>query len=227
MFLEVEASTVAWDAQGHFKFLTCKPCCALCIIPLTHFALPTPSYTFSDLKRKMVATAETANYSIQLDDLTPNNLGVLRRINNVVLPAQYSDAWYKDSLNVGQLVKLAYFNDIPVGAIRCGLETPSLTKGSSNGTDSSAAVAKIYIMTFAVLAPYRGYGVGKKLIEHILEQAETMFVKEVYCHVWVENEDAMRWYENVAGFAKGEFVAGYYKRMTPPGDAYVFRKKIE
>lgn len=48
----------------------------------------------------------TARFRISLDDLTPNNLGVLRRINSVVLPTTYSDTWYKDSLKVGELAKL-------------------------------------------------------------------------------------------------------------------------
>ncbi|KAK9457500.1 acyl-CoA N-acyltransferase [Dipodascopsis uninucleata] len=157
-----------------------------------------------------------AKYSIVLDDLTPNNLGILRKINTVVLPTSYSDAWYKESLTVGELVKLAYFNEIPIGAIRCSLETPPSHKENT----------KIYIMTLAVLSPYRNYGIGRKLVEHILEQAKIMFVKEVYCHVWVENEDALAWYERL-GFAKGELIKGYYRKMEPAGDAYILRKAIE
>jgi hypothetical protein len=47
-----------------------------------------------------------SRHPVQLDDLTANNLGVLKRINSVVLPTNYGEAWYKDSLNVGQLAKL-------------------------------------------------------------------------------------------------------------------------
>ncbi|KAK7206311.1 acyl-CoA N-acyltransferase [Myxozyma melibiosi] len=154
-----------------------------------------------------------SNYRISLDDLTPNNLGVLQRINSVVLPTSYSDKWYKESLTVGELAKLAFFNEVPVGAIRCALET---SKESS----------KIYIMTLAVLAAYRRYGIGRKLVEHILEYAKSSQVKEVYCHVWVENEEAMAWYAH-QGFERGEFLKGYYRKMEPAGDAYIFRKVIE
>ncbi|KAK9480509.1 acyl-CoA N-acyltransferase [Lipomyces japonicus] len=150
---------------------------------------------------------------IELDDLTANNLGILRRINSVVLPTTYGDAWYKESLAVGQLVKLAYFNDIPVGAIRCASET-------RNGQ------ASIYIMTLAVLAPYRRYGVGKQLIQHIEEEAKRTYVKEVYAHVWVENGEALSWYQKV-GFEQAELVEGYYRKMNPPGNAFVVRKRIE
>ncbi|KAJ8099779.1 acyl-CoA N-acyltransferase [Lipomyces tetrasporus] len=156
------------------------------------------------------------NIKVALDDLTVNNIGVLRRINNVVLPTSYSDSWYKDSLTVGELAKLAYFNDIPVGAIRCSLETPPNHKDHT----------RIYIMTLAVLSPYRGYGIGRKLVDHILEYAKKIFVKEVYCHVWVENEDALSWYQHI-GFDKGELVPGYYKKMIPAGDAYILKKSLE
>lgn len=47
-----------------------------------------------------------SRHPVQLDDLTANNLGVLKRINSVVLPTNYGETWYKDSLNVGQLAKL-------------------------------------------------------------------------------------------------------------------------
>ncbi|KAK9459324.1 acyl-CoA N-acyltransferase [Lipomyces oligophaga] len=151
---------------------------------------------------------------IELDDLTANNLGVLRKINSVVLPTKYSDAWYKESLTVGELAKLAYFNEIPVGAIRCALETKNDQK------------TKIYIMTVAVLAPYRGYGIGRRLIDHIIEYAKTVFVKEVYCHVWTRNDEALQWYLKL-GFEKGVLVKEYYKKMDPPEDAYLLRLRIQ
>ncbi|KAK9468298.1 acyl-CoA N-acyltransferase [Lipomyces arxii] len=153
---------------------------------------------------------------IELDDITPNNIGVLRRINSVVLPTSYSDSWYKDTLTVGELAKFAFFNEIPVGAIRCSLETPPSHKEET----------KIYIMTLAVLSPYREYGIGTKLLEHIIEQAKKMYVKEVYCHVWTENTDALEWY-NRRGFEQGELVKGYYKKMDPARDAYIVHKKVE
>ncbi|KAK9474226.1 acyl-CoA N-acyltransferase [Dipodascopsis tothii] len=162
-----------------------------------------------------------AKYNISLDDLTPNNLQVLRRINSVVLPLPYSDAWYKESLTVGPLVKLAFFNEIPVGAIRCSLVVPQ---------KHNVGESKIYIMTLAVLAPYRRYGIGKQLVDYIINDVvkleEMAFVKEVYCHVWVENTDALEWYVKTAGFEKGEVVPGYYKKMDPPGDAVVLRKRV-
>jgi ribosomal protein S18 acetylase RimI-like enzyme len=153
---------------------------------------------------------------IQLDDLTRNNLGVLRRINSVVLPATYSDKWYEESLSMGELAKLAFYDDLPVGAIRCSLETPQ----------KQTAPTRIYIMTLAVLAPYRGYGIGTLLLNHVIEQAKSMYLHEISVHVWVDNEDeVVEWYEK-RGFTRGELVKGYYQKMDPKGDAYIMTKRF-
>lgn len=81
-------------------------------------------------------------------------------------------------------------------------------------------------MTLAVLAPYRNYGIGTKLLNHILEQAKEMYVTEVYVHVFSTDNEALEWYEK-RGFEKGELIKEYYKKMEPKGDAYVMTKKIE
>ena len=41
-----------------------------------------------------------------LDDLTPQNIGVLKKLNSVLFPVPYSEKFYKESLSVGELAKL-------------------------------------------------------------------------------------------------------------------------
>ncbi|KAJ6664392.1 hypothetical protein lerEdw1_007049 [Lerista edwardsae] len=53
---------------------------------------------------------------IELGDVTPHNIKQLKRLNQVIFPVSYNDKFYKDVLEVGELAKLAYFNDIAVGA---------------------------------------------------------------------------------------------------------------
>ena len=53
---------------------------------------------------------------IALDDLTPNNLGVLKKINEVTLPIKYPESWYKQILeSSNSIVQLAYYSELPVG----------------------------------------------------------------------------------------------------------------
>jgi N-alpha-acetyltransferase 50 len=121
--------------------------------------------------------APTANRTT-LDDLTPQNIGVLKKLNTVLFPVPYSEKFYKESLSVGELAKLgrhpssfplvdcpgtvyltgcrlivAYFRDVCVGAVRCQYEPPS-------NDAANAHEGRIYIMTLGVLAPYRRYGIG-------------------------------------------------------------------
>ena len=126
--------------------------------------------------------APTTSRTITLDDLTPQNIGVLKRLNTVLFPVPYSEKFYKESLNVGELAKLgisptilpqshytsgaadvlwtllmiAYFRDVCVGAVRCAYEAPN---------EDTSCEGRIYIMTLGVLSPYRRYGIGIYLEE--------------------------------------------------------------
>lgn len=43
---------------------------------------------------------------IELGDVTPHNIKLLRRLNQVVFPVTYNDKFYKDVLEAGELAKL-------------------------------------------------------------------------------------------------------------------------
>ena len=92
---------------------------------------------------------------IDLGDITPHNIKLLKKVNQVVFPVVYHDSFYKDVLEAGELAKLAYCNDIVVGAVCCRI-------------DNSDSTRKLYIMTLGCLAPYRRLGIGTKMVEHVL-----------------------------------------------------------
>jgi ribosomal protein S18 acetylase RimI-like enzyme len=79
-----------------------------------------------------------------------------------------------------------------------------------------------------VLAAYRDYGVGTHLMKEVLASAAAAGAApgaapfdEVFLHVWVGNEGAMRFYSRL-GFVAGERISNYYRRIEPP-DAIVMR----
>lgn len=151
--------------------------------------------------------------SIQLDDLTVNNIGVLRKINETVLPTKYSDKWYDESLKLNdELVQLAFYDELPVGGIRCGLDVPQ----------NHNAPTRIYIMTLAVLKPYRGLKIGQKLINHVIEYAKKIQLPEISAHAKSDDEQAIKFYEK-QGFEKSEEIKGYYNEL---GDAWLLVKKL-
>merc|ERR1712126_770931 len=119
---------------------------------------------------------------------------------------------YKDVLEAGELAKLAYFNDIVVGAVCCRV-------------DMQGTGRKLYIMTLGCLAPYRRLGIGTKMLEHVLN-----IVKEdgnytsIFLHVQVNNESAIEFYKKF-GFNTVETKEQYYKRIEP-ADAHVLEKVL-
>ncbi|XP_070038588.1 uncharacterized protein [Nicotiana tomentosiformis] len=105
-----------------------------------------------------------------------------------------------------------YYSDICVGSVACRLEK------------KEGGAVRIYIMTLGVLAPYRGLGIGTKLLNHVLDLCTKQNIKEIYLHVQTSNEDAINFYKKF-GFEVTNTVQNYYTNITPP-DCYVLTKFI-
>lgn len=97
--------------------------------------------------------------SIELGDVTQHNIKQLKTLNTVVFPVSYNDRFYIDVLEAGELAKLAYYNDIVVGAVCCRVETFENQR-------------RLYIMTLGCLSPYRRLGIGSVMVNHILNFVE-------------------------------------------------------
>ncbi|KAH9418327.1 N-alpha-acetyltransferase 50-like [Dermatophagoides pteronyssinus] len=152
---------------------------------------------------------------IELGDVTPHNIKLLRRLNQVIFPVSYNAKFYKDVLESGPLAKLAYYNDIMVGAVCCRVDT------------SEPNTRRLYIMTLGCLASYRRLGIGTKMVEHILDyvsQKDSNF-DSIFLHVQINNEDAIEFYQKF-GFEIIETRKNYYKRIEPP-DAHVLSKNLK
>ena len=67
-------------------------------------------------------------------------------------------------LEAGELAKLAFYNDIVVGAVCCRNDSSTSTTGE--------ATRKLYIMTLGCLAPYRRLGIGSVMVQHVMDIVE-------------------------------------------------------
>lgn len=111
----------------------------------------------------------------------------------------------------------------------------SSSSGSGVGTESTTDPKEkkvLYIQTLAVLAPYRGLGVGSKLLEELIEmvlkkeeEKEKNLVAEVYAHVWEVNEEGVEWYLKRGFVVVGGLVESYYRRLRPQG-ARLLRRRV-
>eukprot|EP00057_Strongylocentrotus_purpuratus_P000738 XP_001182209.2 PREDICTED: N-alpha-acetyltransferase 50 [Strongylocentrotus purpuratus] len=136
-----------------------------------------------------------------LGDITSHNIKQLKKLNSVVFPVSYNDKFYKDVLEVGELAKLAYYNDIVVGAVCCRIDT----------TDQGAR--RLYIMTLGCLAPYRRLGIS------FCDRKDFAGI-----HVQINNDSAIDFYKKFE-FEIIETKEHYYKRIEP-ADAHVLQKTL-
>lgn len=151
----------------------------------------------------------------------------------MVFPVSYNDKFYKDVLEAGELAKLAYYNDIVVGAVCCRIDTSEKSR-------------RLYIMTLGCLYPYRRLGIGTLMVQHVLNYVEqdgnfdSIFLYDFeltllyniminnamyyFRHVQVNNEGAIDFYKKF-GFEVVETKEHYYKRIEP-ADAHVLQKTL-
>ncbi|KAJ0777923.1 putative transferase transcription regulator GNAT family [Helianthus annuus] len=182
--------------------------------------------------------------SVSLDSVRDKNLMQLKKLNSVLFPVRYNDKYYADALASHHFTKLgisiiiiqqirhlygslfeffyvivckycwvlSYYSDICVGSIACRLEK------------KEDGAIRVYIMTLGVLAPYRGLGIGTKLLNHVIDLSSKENIGEIYLHVQTNNEDAINFYKKF-GFEITETIKNYYARITPP-DCYVVTKYV-
>lgn len=177
----------------------------------------------------------------------------LKRINGPAFPVQYDDSFYQDIIKRSNenLNKFAIHKGRVVGAIcsrieekKCGGRSSSDSddsddngriggdgkeEGRKRGGSPGRTKRRLYIMTLAVLAPYRGRGIGSQLLRSTLdcfERRNLYVVDEIALHVQICNEDAMRFYTERFGFTKGEMVKNYYRRVNPPHCYLLYKKMI-
>lgn len=155
---------------------------------------------------------------ITLDDLTANNLGTFKKLIEVTLPTSYPESWYRDTLESNQVVKLAFYSELPVGEIKGKLVNSSHnipTFEVANFTQLSSKIIPnaVYLESFSVLKAYQGLGIGSKLLQWVIEEAKLKFVHEVVLHVHVENTAAIDWYKKKGFKQIGDTVVDYYKQQ--------------
>lgn len=169
---------------------------------------------------------------IALDDLTVNNLGTFKKINEVTLPIKYPESWYKQSLeSSNSIVQLAYYSELPVGAIKARTFHNNHSLKFNDFINNQLAILSktpnsVYIESFAVLVAYRNLGIGKKLLQYLIDETKKKFIHEIIIHVHVQNEESINWYKK-QGFKQGEIVKDYYKDQnldTP--DAFIFTLSV-
>ena len=151
------------------------------------------------------------------------------------------------------LNKFAYYRDTIVGAL-CSRMEPTMrmiqnTEEAEKDQDSTGSSTehpevptyRVYIMTLAVVAAYRGRGIGSELLRTVLDycrchqtkrlgiltqEGRSVVVSEIVLHVQSSNHDAIRFYTEKFDFERGAFMENYYRRIDPP-HCYILYKTLQ
>lgn len=148
---------------------------------------------------------------VELGGITKHNIKLMRRLNQAIFPVNYNEKFYKDVLEAGELAKLAFYNDIVVGAVCCRLELADNEK-------------RLYIMTLGCLFTYRRLGIGTIMLKHVLDFATKKGIDNIYLHVQINNMGAIEFYKKF-GFEIVDTKEDYYKKIEP-SSALVLKKQM-
>lgn len=187
--------------------------------------------------------------NVSITPPTAATLPSYRRLITLLLPIAYPASFYAASISPPSdtFALLALWHDSPtstpivVAGIQARVEPAALSLPLAASTPASSSssspaqkgkqkppgeVQNLYILTLALLAPYRRLGIATTLLSVLLALALSHHpsVQSVYAHVWEANTDALEWYVR-RGFAVESLVAAYYRRLKP-GGARVVRRAV-
>ncbi|KAJ6443879.1 GCN5-related N acetyltransferase [Purpureocillium lavendulum] len=171
--------------------------------------------------------------------ITAADTTALRRINALLLPVSYPDAFYARAVDPSEsgpfsrVITWARDGEEPkvVGGVVCRVEptllplpsSPSSTPATSTGNGDH-----LYIQSLCLLSPYRGMGLINAALDNIVGTAmanPSLGVRTVTAHVWTENEEGLHWYQ-ARGFTRQEPpIEGYYLKLRP-GSAYLVHRDV-
>ncbi|NBW88812.1 MAG: ribosomal-protein-alanine N-acetyltransferase [Gammaproteobacteria bacterium] len=86
----------------------------------------------------------------------------------------------------------------------------------------SVGAGEAHLLNLCVRAAYRTRGIGRRLLEHMFEQARVEGAKELFLEVRPSNTAAIRLYQAM-GFASVGLRRGYYQAENGREDAIVMR----
>ncbi|RHY69276.1 hypothetical protein DYB30_000640 [Aphanomyces astaci] len=138
---------------------------------------------------------------MEIVELDATSIASVRRLNLAALPIPVQDHIYREALTPPILSWVALRDGKVLGAALVH-------------DDDGGQAGGLCLRTIAVDIRARGQGIGRLLLEKVVEHASSMMPKKkLYLHVQVDNDDAIRLYQRL-GFSVEQRVANYYRRVA-------------
>ncbi|PVU84758.1 hypothetical protein BB559_007434 [Furculomyces boomerangus] len=179
--------------------------------------------------------------SVSLWNINESNISQLQTLNSELFPVKYSPQFYENILNGESFGLLATHDNQYVGAIVGRLQPYRFTEDFEGNFNRAGYhqmetykrdvicgynYKEIYIMTLGVLSSHRRLGIGRALIDSIIEDSKkNKDIKKIVLHVQSSNSSALAFYKNY-GFEVSKLVKEYY-RLIPSPDAYILTLELK
>ena len=146
-----------------------------------------------------------------LYNITPLSIRDLKDVYNLEVES-YEFPWTKEILRDCILYKYdsfaVHFNDVLVGYIIAKISTP-----------------ETHILNLTIASDFRKQGLGKTLIELIINDSKIRGTEDIILEVRINNIDAISLYEKL-DFKRVGIRKNYYESSNGREDAYVFKLEL-
>jgi ribosomal-protein-alanine N-acetyltransferase len=142
---------------------------------------------------------------VALRPMGEGDIGAILAIERAAYPFPWSEGIFRDCLRVGYVCRIA---EIGVDLIGYGV--------------MSVGAGEAHVLNLCVAEAFRGRGVGRTLLRHLLERGAASGMREAFLEVRPSNVAAIRLYQSL-GFDQVGMRRGYYQAVGGREDATVFR----
>jgi len=145
---------------------------------------------------------------ILIRDMGFDDVAAVAALERQCYPFPWSDAIFRDCLRVG------YYS--------CVVELEHVLIGYAV---MSSGAGEAHVLNLCIAEAWRGRGIGGHLLEHLMEFAGGIGVREVFLEVRPSNTGAIRLYQS-QGFSQIGVRRGYYQAEGGREDAVVLRRQL-
>jgi N-alpha-acetyltransferase 50 len=175
------------------------------------------------------ASGQAPPQELEIESVGPEEVDMIESINLRIFPIKYSKKFYSSLFEENVFTYMVSLERSPIGIASyraiLPLEEPPV-QSISQVTCSECPNEKTgYIILLGLLEEERGRGIGRKVMEFIMEHAKGQRVTHLMLHVQLSNLVALKFYTS-HGFSVVKCMKNYYVNVQPR-DAFLLRKCLD
>jgi [ribosomal protein S18]-alanine N-acetyltransferase len=155
-----------------------------------------------------VSRSEVALPSVLLRPMAEEDIGAVAALEAAAYQFPWSEGIFRDCLRVGYFCRVVALGELVVGY---GI--------------MSMGAGEAHILNLCVRADLRNRGMGRQVLDHMLERARAAGMLEAFLEVRPSNVAAIRLYQ-AAGFQQIGVRRGYYQAVGGREDAAVLKLEL-